>query len=79
MDGSGSGSRPTTSLVVRGGGYSGLIPNCYDYVQSLTPALIRHDAQNFGDIVRNVTGSVLDSQYSVFYFSRPGILLIRSI
>lgn len=72
-------SRPTTSLDVSSDGHSSLIPNSYDYMQLLTPVLIRHDAQNFGEIVINVTGSVLDIRCSVLDFSRPGILLIRSI
>jgi hypothetical protein len=79
VDGSGSGSRLTTNLDVSSDSHSGLIANKYDYVQLLIPVLIRHDVQNFGEIVINVTGSVLDSRCLVLDFSRPGILLIRSI
>jgi len=65
VDGSGSGSRFTTNLDVSSDGHSGLISNKYDYMQLLIPVLIRHDVQNFGEIVINVTGSVLDSRCSV--------------
>jgi hypothetical protein len=79
VDGSGSGSRLTTNLDVSSDGHSGLIPNKYDYVQLLIPVLIRYDVQNFGELIINMTGSVLDNLCSVLDFSGPGILLIRSI
>ena len=66
-------------MDVSSDGHSGLIPNSYDYMQLLTPVLIRYDAQNFGDIVINVMRSVLGVRCSVLDFSGPGILLIRSI
>jgi len=56
-----------------------MISNSYDYMQLLTPVLIRRDAQSFGERVINVTGSVLDSRCSVLDFSLPGIILIGSI
>jgi hypothetical protein len=68
-----------TSLDISSDGHSDLIPNSYDYMQLLKPVLIKYDAQNFGEIVINVTGSVLDVRCSVLDFSRPGILLIRRI